>query len=103
MAFPKHAHTTEKRIITAILRRALKADYLVSVYDGEEWALKFSSDFEAITAEVHATDTTTLVFRDANNADKAKVGSVWLVHGNEDDVIANHSDNEAMEALVKGL
>ncbi|MER8641018.1 hypothetical protein [Mesorhizobium sp. M1252] len=100
MAFPAHANITEKRIITAILKRALAAGYSVSVFDGEEWALRRSVDLEAITAECHATDETTLRFWDAT---RNQMGSIWLVHGNEDDVISDHTDNSPMAALVKGL
>ncbi|RWI06830.1 MAG: hypothetical protein EOQ89_03615 [Mesorhizobium sp.] len=100
MAFPEHANATEKRIITAILKRALAANYTVSVYDGEEWALKRSTDLEAITAECHATDETTLRMRDA---DGNVVGSIFLVHGNEEDVISDHTDNDLTAALVEGL
>ena len=99
MAFPNHAHPTEVRIITKLIKRALKAGYLVSVFDGMEWALKFSNDFEAITAEVHATDVTELTIR---HADKSKVGWIMLVHGNEDDVVSDWTDNAATNALVEG-
>ncbi|MER9205225.1 hypothetical protein [Mesorhizobium sp. M0771] len=100
MSFPAHANATEKRIISAIIKRALALGFTVSVYDGEEWALKRSTDFEAITAEVHATDETTLRMRDETGN---MVGSIYLVHGNEDDVICDHTDNERTAALVKGL
>ena len=32
--------------------------------------------------------------------DDTKIGSVFLVHGNEDDVIVDYHDNETLEELV---
>ncbi|MQX49642.1 hypothetical protein [Sinorhizobium medicae] len=101
MAFPQHMDRTEQRIVGALIRKALKLGYLVSVYDGEEWALRKSSDYEAITAEVAATDETTLRFR--LSIGEGLVGSVWLIHGNAEDVICDHTDNEATAALVEGV
>ncbi|CAH2399605.1 hypothetical protein [Mesorhizobium escarrei] len=100
MAFPQHMNRTEQRIVGAIIRKALKVGYLVSVYDGEEWALVKSTNYEAITAEVAATDATTLRFR-LSGGDS--VGTVFLVHGNDEDVVCDHSDNEAMTFLVGGI
>ncbi|MDX0762392.1 hypothetical protein U8C32_08695 [Sinorhizobium medicae] len=100
MAFPQHMDRTEQRIVGKLIRKALALGYLVSVYDGEEWALVKADDYKAITAEVAATDETTLRFRLASGE---KVGSVWLVHGNEDDVISDCSDNAATLALCEGV
>jgi hypothetical protein len=100
MAFPSHANPIETRIIAKLIRRALKKDWVISVNDGEEWALVRSKDFEAITAEVHATEETYLHFRDAEGT---KLGWVWLIHGNDEDVVSDHVDNDAMADLVKDL
>lgn len=94
----------EQTIIGAILDAAFAAGYLVSVYDGEEWPL-ISSDFRpAIEEVIGDTDTTTLRFRTRarlNNAGMpAKVGSVFLVHGNDYDVISDCSDNHETAVLL---
>jgi hypothetical protein len=99
MAYPKHMSATEARIITKLIRRALQQGWTISVYDGEEWALVKSTDFEAITAEIAATDETTLRFREYG----ISVGSVFLVHGNEDEVISDMSANDAMDFITRGL
>jgi hypothetical protein len=100
MAYPKHARPIETRIISKLIRRALAKDWVISVNDGEEWALSRSKDFNAITAEVHATEQTYLHFRDAEGK---KLGWVWLVHGNDEDVVTDAVDNDAMNELTEGL
>lgn len=94
----------ERQIIDAILDAALGGGFVVSVYDGEEWALAGSDSRPAIAREIGATDLTTLLFRDPASRDgrgkPALVGSVLLVHGNGSDVIGDYSDDEAMAGLL---
>lgn len=97
MSFPDYMNKTEQRIVGKLIRAALDKGFKVSVYDGEEWPLKMSTDYEAITKEVAATDATWLRFR---HPDNTKIGSVFLVHGNEDDVIVDYHDNPTLEELV---
>lgn len=99
MAFNEHVPAIEQKIITGLIERALAKDLTVSVSDGEEWPVKTSTDLEEITAGIGHTDMTTLRFR--TKPDKTSVGCVWLVHGNEDDVISDHTDNELMEELCR--
>jgi hypothetical protein len=81
----------EQTIVSKIILLALEKAYTVSVFDGMAWALKRSTDFEAITAEVNATDLTELIFHSA--ADQSRIGGVTLIHGNDEDVIHDYSDN----------
>ena len=94
----------ERQIIDAILEAALSRGLLVSVYDGEEWALTGSDSRPAIAANVGVTDCTTLRFRDPSDRDSLQrarvVGSVFLVHGNGSDVIADYSDNAETAGLL---
>ncbi|TGT64042.1 MULTISPECIES: hypothetical protein [unclassified Mesorhizobium] len=99
MSLPSYVRPTEAKIIKRLVRKALNLGYVVSVYDGEDYAIVRSNDFDAITAEIAATDSTELVFRRAD--DKTKIGSVLLIHGNDEDVISDHSDNELTNALVE--
>jgi hypothetical protein len=92
----EHLSQTEKTIISAILADAISAGYTISVYDGEEWAVKLATSVEAAAREIGATDCTTLRFRKHGES----VGQVFLVHGNDCDVIADHTDNAAMESLL---
>ena len=97
MAYADYVSQTERRIINRILRKALKLGYTVSVFDGEEWALARSTDIDRITSEIAATDCTTLRFR---NSKGDSVGQIFLVHGNEEDVVSDMSDNAAMAFLT---
>lgn len=100
-SYPAHYlkdHMAEERaVVNRVIRAALSVGLNISVFDGEEWSLKASSDYAAITAEVAATDQTTLRFRDAS---KKLLGSIYLVHGNGDEVISDHTDNALMRALA---
>lgn len=87
----------ETQIAHRIISKALKAGYTVSVNDGEEWALKRSSDRSAICAAIQSTDHDYLRFR---NAAGENLGWVMLVWGNGDCVVSDHIDNDAMRALV---
>ncbi|RUU76134.1 hypothetical protein [Mesorhizobium sp. M7A.F.Ca.MR.362.00.0.0] len=99
MAFPSYMRPAEVKIVGRLIKKALGLDYVVSVYDGEEYGIVRSNNYEAITAEIAATDSTELVFR--RRDDKTKIGSVLLIHGNDEDVISDHSDNELTNKLVE--
>jgi len=82
------------RLLSFLLRDGCK----VSVHDGEAFALKLSTDVAALYAAMGSTDEDTLVWRDANDA---RLGSFFLVYGNEPGVlIADYSDNTACNALM---
>jgi hypothetical protein len=90
------------KIETAIARRlvanALADKLTVSVYDGGAWCLKRSTNLTEIMDALQSTDCDTLRFR---NADGVSIGSVLLIWGNEDDLISDHTDNDAIAALVR--
>jgi hypothetical protein len=88
----------ERKICSQLVREALNRDYTVSVYDGEEWPLKRSTSHRAILAAMFSTDSDTLRFHDSSGM---SLGSVLLIYGNGEDVIFDHSDNPATNALVE--
>lgn len=91
----------------AIIRRAVRdilaahdGAYCISVYDGEEFPVKRSRDFDKILAEVSQCDEESLIVRHAD-ASGDKVGSIYLVYGNDGwDVIADHTDSPLMRELL---
>lgn len=95
---------SERLIISVLLDDAAAAGYLVSVYDGEEWACNQSADQTAVRLVIGDTDETTLRFRNPAALDDCGkpevVGSVALIHGNGADVISDYSDNPAMCAVL---
>lgn len=90
----------EKQIVSRIVKDALALNCTVSVYDGEEWALKRSTKYTEVMGAIMSTDMDTLRFR---NQDGDIVGSVFLVYGNDGyDVINDYSANAETEALLAG-
>jgi hypothetical protein len=99
----------EKRIAMAVIEDALADGLKVSVYDGEAYPLRMSTDVHAILAEIGPTDETTLVFYDPllkepDGKRPLKVGGVLMITGEGDDLLCNWSDNERVNAVVaRGL
>lgn len=99
MAFPTHIDPTERRIISKMVKDALAAGHSISVFDGEEWPIERATDYGKITAEIAATDETTLRFF---TREGGAIGGVLLVHGNGAEVISDHTANPETEALLAG-
>lgn len=97
-SFPDHIREDEAKIIDALITAALNRGLTISVNDGEEWALRESTDRHAIQKEVAATDVT---FFQLRNADGKKVGWFDCIHGNGCDVIHDYTDNEVCKAIWK--
>lgn len=93
----QYATATETRIAKAIVTAALAKGWKVSVHDGEEFALKQSTDKAAIYEAMNSTDSDTLRFRNAGGV----VGSVMLIWGNDEDLLSDHSDNEVINVFVE--
>lgn len=92
-----YASTIERRIATRLVDDALAAGYSISVHDGEEWALKQSSDRATILNAMGSTDSDKLRFR----KDGEVIGTVLLIWGNEDDLISDTSESEAIDKLTR--
>lgn len=92
--------TTEKMIATALVTKALNIGYVISVYDGEEFPIKRCALKTEIIDALASTECDVLHFRDG---DGNKVGCVALIYGNGRDLISDHSDNPAINALVNSV
>ena len=104
----------ERKIVSRIVKDALAKGYTVSVYDGEEYALKRGTAYKQIMEACFSTDEDTLVFYaktdgydigvDSPLNDKFfRVGFVSLVYGNCGyDVISDCTYTPSMEALLSG-
>ncbi len=104
--FPAHAlripHLkAECEIISRVITDALKADYHISVYDGEEWVVKPTRDRAKIEAGCFATDYTAFRLREMEADGGTYRGFVDFIHGNGLEVIHDYSDNPEMEAILK--
>jgi hypothetical protein len=86
----------ERTITRRIVKAALAKGYTVSVYDGEEFALRRSSSERAIMKAIYSTDEDTLVM----HGGERRIGQIYLVWGNGEDVVTDYTDCPEIEALV---
>lgn len=86
---------TEGKIANALVKQALASGYVVSVYDGEEWALKFSSDRAEILAAMFSTDMDMLALSEGPAGERSRVGTINFIYGNCGwDVISDYSSKD---------
>lgn len=95
----EYATYHEARIARKIVKDALANGWTVSVNDGEEWTVKSSTDSRTILEALCTTGGDVLRLRDASGE---AIGNIWLVWGNDEDVISDHSDSEAMADFMAG-
>jgi hypothetical protein len=95
----EYATHHEARIARKIVKDALANGWTVSVYDGDEWTVKSSTDNRAILEAMCTTDSDVLRLRDAAGE---SIGNIWLVWGNDEDVISDHTDSETMADFMAG-
>jgi hypothetical protein len=97
----------EKQIVSTLVEQALKRDFFISVWDGEEWALRFSTNQEAIMKEMFATDEEMLVFHcqsDVQGLDPRRLGTATLIYGNSGwDVISDYSWSDTSYQIMHDL
>lgn len=93
----EHVSFVERVIIQEILGAADARFLSVSLWDGEEWAVKATRDFAKVKAVIGATEESALRFRDADGED---VGTVKLYHGNGSDVVGDWTDTPEMNAML---
>ena len=90
----------ERGVATRLVRAAIHAGYTVSVYDGEEYTVKRSRKERQILEALASTEEDTLVIRDSTGE---RIGALMLIWGNDatgEELIADHTDNAAIEALA---
>jgi len=89
----------EKKVAGKIVANAIKLGYVVSVYDGEEYTVKRSSDKAVIMAALYTTDMDRLVIRDKAGE---HIGTVALVYGNSaSEVMSDWHDSEVMNKVLE--
>ena len=90
----------EAKYVRALIRAALKRGWAVSVDDGEEYVVKQSTREGDIIDGIAHVEMDRVLFRDGVKG--PKVGVVVLIYGNDGvEVISDHSDNNAINALVE--
>ena len=89
----------ERKIVGKIVEVALAEGNMVSVYDGEEYPIKRSRDYDEIMGAIMSTDEDVLRIRDA---DGNSLGSILLVYGNDGwDVVCDYSGE--LSSMMEGV
>ena len=91
-----YMEAVEYRIINKLVRKAIKDDYLIDVFDGEEWTVKLSNEPSSILLAMATTGQDVIRLR----RDGKSAGIISFVYNGDADVICDHSDNAAINALV---
>lgn len=86
-------HAIAKKIITEALNRGWKID----VNDGEETVLRNGTTLKDIWAVMHTTEEEYLHFKDAQGN---RLGWIWFIYGNGEDLISDHTDKPSICDLV---
>lgn len=94
--------TVECRICRKIVNRALARGWLVAVSDGEEVVVGPSDDAVEIADAIGHTEETYLSFFSKDERPKA-FGRVWLIHGNQEDLVSDNTDTDELNSLLDGV
>lgn len=88
----------ERFIVKQIVGRALDKGYLLTVFDGEEFPIRCSSDPEAVMEHLGHCDEEWL---QVANADCKRIGSIFFVYGNDpDEVVGDCTDKPEILELI---
>lgn len=102
----RFAKPGEKRAAVKLVNAALDAGFAVSVNDGEETTVRLTRDRGTILEALCTTGHDRLIcyrFDEAAQPQYQRAGVLLLVWGNDPDgseLIADHTDNAAMNELV---
>lgn len=86
----------EKKIVLSILSYALAKGLSVSVNDGEEDTLDYSTDINEIFEALDTTGDDYIFFHDA---DKKSLGYYWFIYGNGNDGIDIITDSSVTSLI----
>lgn len=86
----------EKPIVTKLIHLALDKGYEISVWEGEDYALKRSRNEDQILDALASTDSDELILWDVG----LRIGTILLIWGNDLEVISDHTDNAATNEIV---
>ena len=102
-SLPKHAHPIERLISHDLVNAIIAADCNVSIWDGEEYAIKHSTDVEEILSAMSHTGEDNLQIWDNVDPEKAYEGFIYLVYGNEPEYLIADYAGPLVERIVQGI
>lgn len=89
-----------RHFVKVVLAQALEP-LSITIFDGECTVLSRSRNVADIMANIGACDEETLIVRVGSEPSAPKVGTVYLVYGNDGwDVMADTTESEAFNALL---
>jgi hypothetical protein len=87
-----------KKAYLELIKNALAKGLTISVFDGEEWAVKRSTGYKEIKEAVESVEVAEIRLR---NADGEKVGWAMIIDGLEpDETVADFTHNPLMCELT---
>jgi len=105
---PKHAHPIERLIAHDLVNAIVAADCNISIWDGEEYAIRHSTDVAEILSAMSHTGQDYLQIYDAAmvfpaDRETAYEGSIDLVYGNEPEYLIADYAGPLVERIVQGI
>jgi hypothetical protein len=97
ISLDRFAPTAARRIAKRLVDAALAAGYAISVFDGEETTVRKSTERSTILAAMATTSEDVLTLWQGGD----RIGNVWLIYSNDEDVVSDWSENEAMNAFME--
>ena len=98
----KHASVVENKILSKLVDRARSLGYQMALNDGEEWTIERTplSDLtdEKLSEALASTGADRLRFYTVTGE---VIGSVWLIYGNDEDLISDYTDKDDMETFLR--
>jgi len=92
----------EKIAASGLVKAILKAGYMISIDNGEDWPVKKSRSYREVMDNLWACDEEKLLLRDMVSGEK--IGWFYLVFGNSGaELVCDYSDNDACNAVYDAL
>ncbi len=101
--YPTHASQTDRAAAAALVTECLKGGNTLSVYDGEEWCLKYSTNKLDVLKALSSTGEDNLR---VSSPDGTRLGSFYLIYHNGStpmELIADHSANDYCEGVWNAI
>lgn len=98
----KYYAAGEVALATRLVRFLLSQGCALSIWEGEDWAINRSTSLPDLLGALASTGEDKIVVYPAGEK-TPRLGDIYLVWGNADDgseLIADHSDNEAINNLI---
>jgi hypothetical protein len=89
-----------KNAVISLVKKALLEGNTVSVWNGEEWAVKSGKYYKPVMEEIKAVEMAELVIRDAD-ANKVGWALVSLYGLEPDETVIDCTDNKYMAKLLE--